>query len=446
VDSHKAGLSDKEKATWVSVANAALAKCEKEGGVNCEASAIKQANAAVGSAKYDAECCDGDFCEKCFAEPAATDSVDGIEYHEDAAEIRGRVSFTPEGFLRADAMVARAGILDYTLADGSTRKELWHPDDAKAQLDSLQLLPMTLDHPWGEKPLPLVTPDNAKRLQVGHTGQAVRMDGLEVVAPLVVTDGASIKQVRTGGRRQLSLGYRVKVVREDGIFEGQPYTHRQFRQGHNHLALVAKARAGQHASLRLDGGDMSDRKLSTVKLDGIDYEAAPEVANALTKAQAQMDSLKATAEQATQDLKAKTDEADATKAKLDSATAELETLKKQDRTAEIRTAVKARVALEKVAARVLPADTKLDEMDDGAIRKAVILAKQPTAKLDEQSEVYVQARFDAIVEALPEKDKRAIAEQRATTTQRTDGGDNSPAAARERMMKDSREAWKPRAA
>lgn len=41
------GLSPKQKRTWVQVANGALKRCQAEDGGNCEASAIKQANAAA---------------------------------------------------------------------------------------------------------------------------------------------------------------------------------------------------------------------------------------------------------------------------------------------------------------------------------------------------------------------------------------------------------------
>lgn len=51
VDEHKKGLSDKQKETWVKVANAALKRCQGEGGDNCEASAIKQASSVLARQK-----------------------------------------------------------------------------------------------------------------------------------------------------------------------------------------------------------------------------------------------------------------------------------------------------------------------------------------------------------------------------------------------------------
>jgi len=46
VDSKKKGLSPSQKKKWVSIANAALKRCQAKGGKNCDASAIRIANAA----------------------------------------------------------------------------------------------------------------------------------------------------------------------------------------------------------------------------------------------------------------------------------------------------------------------------------------------------------------------------------------------------------------
>jgi len=46
-DKHNKGLSEKQKEQWAAVANDALKRCQEKGGKDCEASAIRQANAAV---------------------------------------------------------------------------------------------------------------------------------------------------------------------------------------------------------------------------------------------------------------------------------------------------------------------------------------------------------------------------------------------------------------
>ena len=53
VDKYNKGLSPKQKGVWVKVANKALKACQDNGGDNCEASAIKQANAVVKKVKQE---------------------------------------------------------------------------------------------------------------------------------------------------------------------------------------------------------------------------------------------------------------------------------------------------------------------------------------------------------------------------------------------------------
>ena len=47
VDSHNKGLSPNQKKQWVAVANDALKRCKEKGDKDCDASAIRQANASV---------------------------------------------------------------------------------------------------------------------------------------------------------------------------------------------------------------------------------------------------------------------------------------------------------------------------------------------------------------------------------------------------------------
>lgn len=58
VDKHIKGLSAHQKQVWVAVANSALAKCEKDGGSNCDASAIQQANVMAKKAKKESKIID----------------------------------------------------------------------------------------------------------------------------------------------------------------------------------------------------------------------------------------------------------------------------------------------------------------------------------------------------------------------------------------------------
>lgn len=68
VDGHVKGLSDKQKNVWVRVANKALGTCEEAGKSNCDATAIKQAN-ALAKGMQEAGCVIGEDGTVTFEEP-----------------------------------------------------------------------------------------------------------------------------------------------------------------------------------------------------------------------------------------------------------------------------------------------------------------------------------------------------------------------------------------
>jgi len=63
VDDHMKGLSPSEQETWVEVANKARAACEKAGKADCDASAIKQANAVISKVREALTPDEEDFVE-----------------------------------------------------------------------------------------------------------------------------------------------------------------------------------------------------------------------------------------------------------------------------------------------------------------------------------------------------------------------------------------------
>lgn len=357
----------------------------------------------------------------------------------DRGELRGQIVKTDEGYLRGDAIVTRTGVFTYRLPDGTVRKELRHPDDvfSKESMDSLKMLPVTDTHPYHHGGI--VTKDNAAEVQIGVTGETVYPDGRFLLTSIQISRADGIQSINSG-RRELSCGYLCDLERVDGVWDGETYIHRQRNIKYNHVAIVDRARAGDTARLNLDTGDaiqtdedqnMTTPNLLQVVLDGISYQAAPEVANALTKSKARVDELEGELKTTKDSLKAKSDEFDSLKAKNDEAAAELEKLKKADNSAEIQQAVKRRIELLTSAARVLDEEgmKKLDEASDRDIMVAVINAKHQDVKLDEKddkgeykiSDVYVQARFDAIIESLPKDDAAAKQRQAAFSRQTQDG-------------------------
>lgn len=366
----------------------------------------------------------------------------------DRGTVHGKAVKTDEGYIRADAAVTRTGVFVYRNPDGTVRRELRHPDEV-FQLDSLQTLrmvPLTNGHPTTR----MLNADSAKQFSIGTTGENIRPNGKFVMAPLVVTDSTAVQDVDALGKRQLSCGYLCDLVQEDGTYGGERYDWKQTNIRYNHVALCREGRAGEGVGINLDSLDEGDgveidapkedstqtrrsSDMPKITLDGIDYEAAPEVINRLHKVTGENTDLSTK-------LDAATKENEGLKGERDSLKEENETLKKRDIKADVAEAVKGRLALERTAREFLSDDKteKLDEMSDSDILKAVVLVKFPEAKLDEATDEYLTARFDAAVELLKtEKGDEGIKGQREKSTPKSHSEPHADSedAARERYHK-----------
>lgn len=163
---------------------------------------------------------------------------------------------TADGYLAASARVARTGIQIYTGPECGrpdldfvrvyrSEDEVFKP----ASIKTLAHRPITDDHPH----IP-VTADNWGRLSKGHTGEEIMRDGRFVRVPMLLMDGPTIKKWEQG-KRELSMGYSCDLKWQDGITEdGEEYDAVQMNIKYNHLALVKKARGGEH--LRVGDADM----------------------------------------------------------------------------------------------------------------------------------------------------------------------------------------------
>lgn len=342
---------------------------------------------------------------------------DSMVLRIDFADEPIRMTMTDEGYLTGEARVARVGIQDYMNGDGTVRKE-YRPVDEVFSADAIASFknrPITLGHPDE-----LVTADNAKELSVGMVGENIRPDGRWLVMPLTITDGDTIRQI-ADGMVELSAGYMADVEDSAGDYEGEKYDAIQRGIRGNHVAIVDRARAGSMARLKLDAADavavshthspkrndsMSESKTAVTRIDGIEYQVAPEVERHIARQDEKVAGL-------TTDLEAAKAEVEAATAKADEAKAEIERLKKEYSDEAIRDAAKARVALERAAAKVLGDDADMGEMTDREIREAVCTKVHDGLDLSEKSDVYVEARFDAAIE-LHQGD--AVAKQRAEAT------------------------------
>lgn len=333
-----------------------------------------------------------------------------------------KVTRTPEGFLRGEALVTRAGVFEYRNQDGSSRFELRHPDDVlNDSLASLRMVPITVNHPNE-----LVNSDNAAQLSVGTTGEYVQRDGNNVIVPLTITHADGIAAIEAG-KQELSLGYSLELVREDGEYDGQKYTHRQKNIVYNHLAIVDKARAGKTARLNLDGASVQviaedaseeeSHQMHKINIDGLQYDAAPEVDRHLQKLTARVDEADAA-------VKTANSRADKAEAERDTAKDQVKDLQAKLDSAEkgVGARVKERIDLVQKASRVANADELYKLDTDRAIMEKALKARHPSISLDGKSDDYVSARFDAMLDALSAESRDPLAPQ----SQRGDSGNSTP--------------------
>ena len=174
-----------------------------------------------------------------------------------------------DGSLVAEVRAARAGLYTYRGAEigrpDLDTVRVYRPETeafSKATLDSLSSLTVTNDHP----PEGVVTPRNWKRVAVGWTGEDVIRDGGFVRVPLILKDEDTITQC-SAGKRELSFGYLCDFDFTPGTTkDGEQYDAVQKDLRGNHLAIVARGRAGRECAL----DDNGERPMATrmITVDG----------------------------------------------------------------------------------------------------------------------------------------------------------------------------------
>ena len=377
---------------------------------------------------------------------------------------------TDEGYLRATAVVSRIGVFKYFNEDGTVRNELRHPDDVfnATSLDSLKMRPITNGHPNAE----LVGANNAKELSIGYTGESVNTDGKFLVTSLLITDKDGVQAVESGRKQELSLGYQTELIPEEGVYNGERYDYRQTNIVYNHLAIVERGRAGAEARINFDSlnsnelvvcdnnyitsikskmesKNMAEDKFVTVILDGLEYKSMPEVAKAYEKIKDSFDKKSAKFDSLNDMFEKLKGEKEDLKKRVD-------ILEEGDTTEEVREAVEERVEIIMNASELLveiaeeigdlqdseegedasesesegeigasqsEQEINLDKMSNAEIMKTLVKKKCPKVKLDGASEVYIKARFDALVENIDKSRRRnrsSIASQRRSSARRFD--------------------------
>lgn len=370
----------------------------------------------------------------------------------DQGKIKGESLLTPEGYIKTDAIVTRCGVFTYKNADGSIRKELRHPDDVlkTESLETIKMIPITNGHPQNR----LVTAENAKELTVGYTGENISTQDEYILSNLLVTDQNSVNDILNNGRKQLSLGYIVNLVEEEGEYQGENYDYRQTDIFYNHLSLVDNARAGQEAQIKLDCNDaieiskeeinMAKHKIKIDEEEVMVTEKTSEYYENLLNDMRNLTDEKERIERELSNVREQIDkvsaERDQMKAELDetgnpdvdnnpdnkAGTAEEEMMKMDSQ--EFRDLVKERVELEKMAESLVSKEIKIDSLNNMELKREIV-RNNSKVSLDGKSAVYVDAAFDIIKNKLSEKVK-ATPKGKISC----DAGEDNAQNARQRMI------------
>lgn len=319
----------------------------------------------------------------------------------------GKIERTPQGGARIPAALTRVGVLNYTNADGSTRRELRPPEEVFRQdsLDTLRSATVTEGHAaW-------ITPENYREHTRGHVAEStVRQDGALVAADLVVQEGSSLKRIDSRELSELSAGYTCDYDATPGEWNGQRYDGVQRNIRYNHVALLpaGTGRAGRECGLRLDSDSAicidefpaapavasgrAPESTTTMKIrfDGKEYDVTkPDEALALQHA----------ADKVRQDAKDALSERDKLQAKLDQSVADLTKVRADAAdTAKFQAAVTARVELESAARTVLGASYEPKGKSDREIMSAVVRADRKDFKDEGKSDDYLRSAFDGVIE------------------------------------------------
>lgn len=390
---------------------------------------------------------------------------DSIELRLDKAE---RLA---NGWLRADAVIGRVGVLPYQDGTGKVHFELRDAAEvfSPASMGSFHGVPITNDHP----PVALDA-TNAKQYAVGSIVERPRRDGDHLVAKVMITDAATI-EAALAGRNELSPGYTVEIDPTPGIYKGQRYDARQTNILGNHVARVDAGRQGPSVSLRLDSGDAvavetpkmdevkitldgteytvpkavadaiqrEDARMKKVKIGDEEYDADPKVASALAAANKKIAKLEAKVSGSRKDEGDGDDKVAALEAKCDSLAEQLE---------EQKTAFDARVGqrvrLVTDAQRICGAEWKADKDDgepksDAEIMREIVLKVRPNARLDGRSEGYLEGAYEDACDRFDEQAKSSdrLLEVVKNRQPKTDEAPVGPEAARLKMIAEQRSAW-----
>jgi len=306
---------------------------------------------------------------------------------------------TKEGYLVAEARVARTGVQKYLASelgmDGDQNRviNVYRSPEEVFSVDAMAsyaFRPVTVDHPPE-----MVDAKNWRQYSRGQTGPDIMRDGEFVRVPMLLMDETAINEWRAG-KRELSFGYMMDLELKDGVTpEGEKYEAIQRNLRMNHLAVVAQARGGSQLKL---GDNLQEElvmsNLKNVLVDGLQVETTEAGAQAISKLQGELKTARDSLVEAGVKHGKELDAKDTLLAQKD---AEVDGLKgKVLSDADLDKLVQARSDLITAAKNVADVDYSGQSAEE--IRKTAVAAVKGNDSVAGKSAAYIEARFDQLVE------------------------------------------------
>ena len=311
---------------------------------------------------------------------------DNLTYRETHRE------YTPEGFLRVPAHVAKTGIQKYRRRelgfDGDPNEivTVYRPPEevfSEQSLKTYDIADATFTHPGD-----LVNSENYRKFSVGVVDGAGEQDGDFVKATLLIKDADTIKKIERG-ISEVSAGYTADYFEESGTAPcGTKFDYVQRNIRINHVAIVPFARAGRQARIF----DNQPEDLKTMHKITLDSGRQVEVENEATAMLVTDELAKLRTTISTNDA-AHDAEKQRMQATIDAQEERIKELEKETDEEVIKEKVK-KVAETKDAALLIAPKATFDSVSVAEIQRQALKVARPTVDWDAQTDVYVEAAFD----------------------------------------------------
>lgn len=313
--------------------------------------------------------------------------------------------------------IAGAMVQKYVKSDGSEEMEAKLPEEilSDATVSSANSKPVTDGHHG------LVTKDNSHDLLKGFTASNGHVEGNMLYNDITITDPNLISQIKSGDKRELSIGFETQMDPTSGTYNGTKYDAVQRNIRINHVAVVPKGRAGHEVRLIGDSAEAVEQvepseekgnqmETRVVRADGQNITVAADDVEKITKLDAdnsakakqiadldaQIKKLQSEKTQLQGDADASAKKADEAQAKADSLEADNKKLQEEfdkykadgvDKKLELIDKVKSFVGDEYDYHGKSDRDMKID---------AVKAIKGDSVDFTDKSDTYVQAAFDML--------------------------------------------------